>query len=496
MRCALLQRFGFCLTGRLFDSRGVGCVFGKEASRRVNEAKTALKEVKKAIRRSFMGPANCFYKIAKEGGEAAGLLADHVENGRIILDPENFACLPHCIQEYEKCLRRGTVAFQTWKGKLRERVEKGELPTSIRAAIENDEFDVLDVFYDMKAHSIKEATKEQSEKFAEALESVPQQALSGVLRLYNYLAFQKGELGCDNLDDLLIDISSRAQPRDLFLLGASSRARAYLDDTYERMMSKNRWAYRGKEGRPWYQLKDNESLKAEERGLVPKTKYYLTDDQFKMFALLIAVWDRKKHIITDMPALNNREFRHSFVDASGGTLALENNRDLLAAADVARNSFSDLVGAGCPFERTLVGTTVAVDVDTDVGVTHVGGDSITTTDANEVRGLASMSLDAAPGTHGHSDLSRGEDASSLPSTSMGKADARREANASGARPRSHSDHGVAAAGPPDLVSWVAAPGRGASTSAASSSAAPAPAADPGGPSYEGNVAMVERSNAF
>ena len=155
---------------------------------------------------------------------------------------------------------------------------------------------------------------------------------------------------------------------------------------------------------------------------------------------------KKKHIITDMPALNNREFRHSFVDASGGTLALENNRDLLAAADVARNSFSDLVGAGCPFERTLVGTTVAVDVDTDVGVTHVGGDSITTTDANEVRGLASMSLDAAPGTHGHSDLSRGEDASSLPSTSMGKADARREANASGARPRSHSDHGVAAAG--------------------------------------------------
>ena len=28
MRCVLLQRFGFCLTGRLFGMRGVGCVFG------------------------------------------------------------------------------------------------------------------------------------------------------------------------------------------------------------------------------------------------------------------------------------------------------------------------------------------------------------------------------------------------------------------------------------------------------------------------------------
>ena len=251
-------------------------------------------------------------------------------------------------------------------------------------------------------------------------------------------------------------------------------------------------------------MKDNETLSAEERGPVPKDQFHLTDDKFKMFALLIAVQDRKKHNITDMPALDNVEFRHYFLDASGVTLALENNTDLLAAADAARNSFSDLVGTGCPLERTLVGTTVAVDVNTDVGATHVGGDSMTATVANEDRGLAGMSLDAVPATHGHSDVSRGEDSSSLPSASSGRADARREANASDARPcsysdvrlGSHSDHGDAAAGPPDLVSWVAAPGRGASTSAASSSAAPAPAADPGGPSYEGNVAMVERSNAF
>ena len=217
-----------------------------------------------------------------------------------------------------------------------------------------------------------------------------------------------------------------------------------------------------------------------------------------MFALLIAVQDRKKHNITDMPALNNIEFRHSFVDASCVTLALENNTDLIAAADAARNSFSHIVGAGCPLERTLAGTTVVVDVNTDVGVTHVGGDSMTATVANEDRGLAGMSLDADPATHGHSGVSRGEDSSSLPSASSGRADARREANASDARPcsysdvrlGSHSDHGDAAAGPPDLVSWVAAPGRGASTSAASSSAAPTsglPTADPGRPSYEGRL---------
>ncbi len=182
----------------------------------------------------------------------------------------------------------------------------------------------MDMFYDMKAHSVREATKAQTDKFAEELACVPHHALSGVLKWYNYLAYQAKEQGCDNLEELLIDISSGAEPRDLFVLGASSRLRTYLDDTYERMMSKTRWAYRDKGDRPWYQLKDNKTLNAEERGLVQKDQYYLTDDKFKMFALLIAVQDRKKHNITDMPALNNFEFLHSFVDASGVALALEN----------------------------------------------------------------------------------------------------------------------------------------------------------------------------
>ena len=223
---------------------------GKEERQRANEAKTALKEVRKSISRLFVGPANCFYdKIINKGGEEAELLSNHVENRRIILDPEDVACLPHCIQEYEKCLRRETVAFQTWKEKLKSRISKGELPPSIRTALENDDFDIMDMFYDVKAHSVREATKAQTDKFAEELARVPHHALSGVLKWYNYLAYQAKEQGCDNPEELLIDISSRAEPRDLFVLGASSRLRIYLDDTYERMMSKTRRAYRDKEDR-------------------------------------------------------------------------------------------------------------------------------------------------------------------------------------------------------------------------------------------------------
>ena len=111
----------------------------------------------------------------------------------------------------------------------------------------------------------------------------------------------------------MVDISCRAQPRDKFVLGTTSRLRIYLDDTYERMMSKTRKAYRDKEDRPWYKLKDKKTLDAEERGSVRKYLYYLSDDQLEMFAVLIAVEDRKKHNLTDMPALNNMEFRNYFM---------------------------------------------------------------------------------------------------------------------------------------------------------------------------------------
>ena len=69
----------------------------------------------------------------------------------------------------------------------------------------------------------------------------------------------------------------------------------------------------------------------------------MNDDQLKFFALLVAVEDRKKHNITNMPALNNVEFRRSFTAGSGATLALENNADLISAAGIAREKFSHLI---------------------------------------------------------------------------------------------------------------------------------------------------------
>ncbi len=260
------------------------------------------------------------------------------------------------------------------------------------------------------------------------------------------------------------------------------------------MTSKTRKAYRDKEDRPWYKLKYEKTLDAEEKGSVRKDLYYLTDDQLKMFALLTAVEDRKKHNLTDMPALNNMEFRNSFMAGGGVSLALENNTDLISAAEIARDNFSHIIGSGCPLERTLAGATVTIDVDTDVGDTHVRGDAEVTIVSTGDRGPAGMSLDVDPATPDHSDFSRDEGSSSLPSSS-GRADAGSRANASDARPCSYTDvrldqrssHGDAAAGPPDLVGWVAGPGGQASTSAASSSAASSsgpPPANPGGPPYE------------
>jgi len=255
----------------------------------------------------------------------------------------------------------------------------------------------------------------------------------------------------------------------------------YLDETYERPMGRTPWAQRAKADRPWHVLKSQEALDAEEKGSARKDEYYTSDDQLKFLAMLVAVEDRRRHNITNKPALSNVEFRSSFTAGSGATLALENNADLISAAETARRNVSHLIGPGCPFERTLASTTVTISVDAGVGDTHARDDTEVTIVPSGERGPASMSLDVDPTTPDHSDLSRGEGSSSLPSSS-GAADAGSGASASGAlsRPCPYTDvrsdprssHGDAAAGPPDLVSWIAAPGRRASTSAASSSAAP------------------------
>ena len=74
-----------------------------------------------------------------------------------------------------------------------------------------------------------------------------------------------------------------------------------------------------------------------------KDEYYMGDDELKFLALLVAVEDRRRHNITDMPALSNVELRSSFTAGRGATLALENNADLISAAETARRNFSHLI---------------------------------------------------------------------------------------------------------------------------------------------------------
>ena len=184
----------------------------KEERERAAETKIAIREVRKSVGRFFMGPANKFcQKVLGQGGENADILTAHVERMRAIFNPEEFEGLPHCIREFEKQKNRETLAFMAWKDKLQTRIDNGELPPTIRI----DDLDILDMFYDVEAHSVRRATKEQTTKFENELRCVPLNALAGVLKWYNFLATQAGEAGCENLDELLIDISCRAQPRDM-----------------------------------------------------------------------------------------------------------------------------------------------------------------------------------------------------------------------------------------------------------------------------------------
>ena len=126
------------------------------------------------------------------------------------------------------------------------------------------------------------------------------------------LAFEHGEPLCNDIDELLFEISTRAEPRNSFLLGASSRVRNLLDETYERLVGRTHsHAFRDKADRPWHVKKDQETLDAEERKQIPIDKYYMDDDQLKSIALMIAGSDRIKYNITEMPAIFN-EFRDSF----------------------------------------------------------------------------------------------------------------------------------------------------------------------------------------
>ena len=104
------------------------------------------------------------------------------------------------IREYEKCLMREAYAFEEWKRRLYTRVAEGKLPKSVEPLIET--FNILDMFDDMKAHSVRQATAGRRGEFEEEFRNVPYASMKGVLTWSNRLAFQHNEALCNDIDEL------------------------------------------------------------------------------------------------------------------------------------------------------------------------------------------------------------------------------------------------------------------------------------------------------
>ena len=96
---------------------------------------------------------------------------------------------------------REAWAFDGWKRRLYEKVEKGDLPRSVEPLIET--YNILDMFDDMKAHAMRKATASKSGEFAEEFSNVPYASRKGVMTWSNRLALQHGEATCNDLDELL-----------------------------------------------------------------------------------------------------------------------------------------------------------------------------------------------------------------------------------------------------------------------------------------------------
>ena len=60
---------------------------------------------------------------------------------------------------------------------------------------------------DMRAHSIRMKTKDRGDELKRSFEHIPIAQLKGVLMWYDHLAREQGEAGCEDFEDMLIDIS-------------------------------------------------------------------------------------------------------------------------------------------------------------------------------------------------------------------------------------------------------------------------------------------------
>jgi hypothetical protein len=298
-----------------------------------------MKEVSKNVNENHDGPAAQFLrKVEGEAGPNWPILDAYIRGGtRGFMEPRDLDSQPSVIQEYEKCVWREARAFIEWKVRLMNRVADGKLPKPIEKQIES--FTILDMFDDMRAHSLRKATSVQVAAFHVEFGKIPNASRKGVLRWYNHLAKQDGDSVYNDLDEVLSEVALRLEPRDEYVLGASLRVRDFCDQVYERLVGRiYKYAIRPKYLRPWHAKKTEEILDAELVHNAPRNMYYMDDEELKRIVLMVANHDRITHNITSVPAIFG-EFQH-MVQLKRGQMMLRDNDDLCAAANAAKVEFA------------------------------------------------------------------------------------------------------------------------------------------------------------
>ena len=117
--------------------------------------------------------------------------------------------------------------FAVWRRKVKERIEKGTLQITLE---EFKNIGVRDMMGDMKAHSIRNKTRDRSEELKQAFENIPAAQLKGVPTWYNHLAREPGEKGCEYFEPMLVDISCRRKTADRYVSGFLMMCWKYLSE--------------------------------------------------------------------------------------------------------------------------------------------------------------------------------------------------------------------------------------------------------------------------
>ena len=106
--------------------------------------------------------------------------------------------------------------MRAWQEKVAERITSEKLPITLE---ELDNMNARDMLDDVRAHSIRTKTHEQEMSIRQAFEAIPVEQVKRVLTWYNYLALEAGETGCDDIEDVFIDISFKRKEAVKYIFG-------------------------------------------------------------------------------------------------------------------------------------------------------------------------------------------------------------------------------------------------------------------------------------